>query len=134
MLTRNYVTTALRNFTRHKRYSFINVLGLSIAIAFCLLVYLFINDELSFDRFHANRERIYRINDRLFTKINFEQGDADPYRYQSALSNALGAALRTEAPEVEHVTQIKRGGKQTIKISDEAFGHREHSLANLTST
>lgn len=53
---RNYFTIALRLFTRRKLYSFINALGLGIAIASSLLVYLFIHDEQAFDQFYQDKE------------------------------------------------------------------------------
>ncbi len=60
----NYFKVASRNILKRKLYSFINAFGLSIGIAFCLLIYLFIQDENSFDQFHVNKEEIYRINNR----------------------------------------------------------------------
>src|SRR5689334_20223715 len=54
----NYFTVALRNIQKRKLYSFINAFGLSIGIAFCMLIWLFIQDELSFDQFHENKKDI----------------------------------------------------------------------------
>src|ERR1051325_2343456 len=56
----NYFKVAVRNIQNRKLYSFINAFGLSIGIAFCMLIWLFIQDELSFDQFHVNKENIYR--------------------------------------------------------------------------
>ena len=61
MLT-NYLKVAVRNFLRHKMYSFINIFGLAVGIACCLLILLFIQDEISYDSFHKNADRIYRVN------------------------------------------------------------------------
>jgi putative ABC transport system permease protein len=58
---RNYFTTAVRNLFRNKIYSFINILGLSLGLACAMLIILYIKDETSFDRFHANVNNIYRI-------------------------------------------------------------------------
>src|ERR1041385_5161393 len=57
----NYLKVAARNIAKRKMYSFINAFGLSIGIAFCVLIYLFIRDEKSFDQFHLNKNQIYRI-------------------------------------------------------------------------
>src|SRR5262245_37394517 len=54
-MTANYLKVAARNIAKRKMYSFINTIGLSIGIAFCMLIYLFIRDERSFDQFHANK-------------------------------------------------------------------------------
>ncbi|SRR5579871_209138 len=58
---RNYLTTALRNLRRNKVYSFINILGLSLGLACAMLIILYVKDETSYDRFHANAHNIYRI-------------------------------------------------------------------------
>src|SRR5205814_1222528 len=60
MLT-NYFKSAIRNFSRNKIYSFINVAGLSIGLACTMLILLYVKDEVSFDRFHKNVNHIYRI-------------------------------------------------------------------------
>ena len=57
----NYFKVASRNILKRKMYSFINAFGLSVGIAFCILIFLFIMDEKSFDQFHANKNQIYRI-------------------------------------------------------------------------
>ena len=61
-MLKNYFKIAIRNITRYKVYSFINIFGLAIGIAVCVLIFLFISDELSYDRFHTKSERIYRVS------------------------------------------------------------------------
>lgn len=61
-MLKNYLTIAWRSFKKHKLYAFINLFGLAIGLAFCLLIYLFVQHELSFDRFHANADNIYRMH------------------------------------------------------------------------
>lgn len=58
---KNYLTIARRNLWRHKTYTFINVIGLSVGIACCVLIVLYVQDERSYDRYHSNAEQIYRI-------------------------------------------------------------------------
>lgn len=60
-MIKNYLTIAFRNFLRYKLYSVINILGLSIGIAFCILIYLFVQFEFSMDQFHKHKDRIYRV-------------------------------------------------------------------------
>jgi putative ABC transport system permease protein len=57
----SYIKTALRNIHRHRGFSFINVFGLALSMSVCLLIILVINDQLSYDDFHENRKRIYRV-------------------------------------------------------------------------
>ena len=54
----NYVKIALRNLRKYKGYSLINVFGLALGIACCLLIFLYVRDELSYDRFHEHADRI----------------------------------------------------------------------------
>lgn len=60
-MLRNYLTVVSRNIVKHKGYSFINIFGLSIGIAGCILILLWVNDELSYDRFHKNADQLYRV-------------------------------------------------------------------------
>ena len=60
-MLKNYLKIAFRNLIRHKTFSLINISGLAIGMACCLLITIFVQDELSYDRFHENANRIYRI-------------------------------------------------------------------------
>ena len=60
-MLRNYLTISLRNLRRHKGYSLINILGLAVGMACCLLILLFVQYELSYDRYHENSDRIFRV-------------------------------------------------------------------------
>jgi len=59
---RNYIKIAFRNLWKNKGYSAINILGLAIGLATCLLITLFVVDELSYDKFNKKADRIYRVN------------------------------------------------------------------------
>ena len=61
-MLKNYLKIAVRNFVKHKLYSFINVCGLAIGLACALFILLWVRDEISFDRFHKNAAAIYRVN------------------------------------------------------------------------
>lgn len=58
---KNYFKIAFRQLTRNKFYSVINILGLAIGLTSCLLILMYVKDELIYDKFHANRDRIYRV-------------------------------------------------------------------------
>ncbi|PWL31696.1 ABC transporter permease [uncultured Roseivirga sp.] len=64
-MLKNYLKIAIRNIRKHKGYSFINVFGLAVGICCCLLIFLYVKDELTYDRFHTNVDRIYRINSEI---------------------------------------------------------------------
>ncbi|NOR13974.1 MAG: hypothetical protein GQ545_12040, partial [Candidatus Aminicenantes bacterium] len=57
----NYIKTAFRNIRRNKLYSVLNIAGLAIGVTCCLLILLYVQDELSYDRFHEKADRIFRV-------------------------------------------------------------------------
>ena len=61
VMLKNYVKVSFRNILRFRGYSIINISGLAVGMACCLLILLFVQDELSFDRFHEQAENIYHI-------------------------------------------------------------------------
>ena len=87
----NYLNMALRQMWRDKGYSLINILGLAIGITCSMLILLFIQDELSYDRFHENADRIYRV----------------VHGNNARSSTAIGPALAETFPEVEAYTRIR---------------------------
>lgn len=60
-MLKNYFKVAWRNMTRHKVFTFINVAGLSLGLCACMVIFLVSRYELSFDQFHPDKERIYRV-------------------------------------------------------------------------
>ena len=104
----NYLKVAFRNLVRHKVYAFINVTGLSIGIAFCILTFLFVRREWTYDAFHENADRIYRVYmDTRFGPSSFT-------------SDALGPALAEAFPEVRSV-RIVGWGASSIMQGDRSF-------------
>ncbi len=107
----NYFTVATRNIQKRKLYSFINAFGLSIAFAFCLLIYLYIIDEKGFDQFHENKNRIYRIEEVSYQYWNPSLKEEDRYVRSAYLQVGLKDALKTELPEVEFATRFNNGNE-----------------------
>ena len=98
-MIRNYLTVALRNLLRQPVYSLINIVGLAIGMAACMLIVLYIQDELSYDRYHPNADRIYRIVD------DIESGGQTIRTAGSPLSWA--PALKQDYPEVERFVRMR---------------------------
>jgi putative ABC transport system permease protein len=102
---KNYLKIALRHIRRHKVYSFINITGLAVGMACCLLISLFVRDELAFDRYHEKADRIYRLVDGFDV-----EGDEGGFY---ALSSApFAPALKREFSQVEDAVRFfpRRGG------------------------
>lgn len=90
---KNYLKVAIRNLQRGKVYGLINILGLAIGIACCLLIFLFVMQELRYDRFHANIDRIYRV----LAEIKSADGSK---RTVAIGPLPLARALQDEFPEI----------------------------------
>ena len=109
----NYLKIALRNLLRQKSYSLINIVGLAVGIACCIVIMLYVQDELSYDRFNANAARIYRPT--LVGKIN-------GHDIVSASSPAdMGPTLLKELPEVIAYTRMRNFGTAILSCGDKAF-------------
>jgi putative ABC transport system permease protein len=102
-MVKNYLKIALRNFFRHKGYTFINTAGLAIGIACCIMIMLWVQDELSYDRFHENAEDLY--------VATFSNGS-------KVTPTALSPYLKAEYPEVIHTSRYSMQGKDLLKCKD----------------
>jgi putative ABC transport system permease protein len=98
----NYLKIALRNLRRHKVYSFINIFSLAIGIAICTLIFLYVRDEFTHDRFHAHADRIYRL-------YRVEQRTNGTTKVSAGLPTPLAPALLNEVPGVEQVVRLWKG-------------------------
>jgi len=115
-MLKNYIIVALRNLARHKIYSLINVFGLAVGLALCLIVIGHISYELSFEDFHKNKDRIYRVN--------FKYRSEDTDLYSSLVMSPLGPALRDELPEAEKVAVFRVIGNIDLSIGEDSFLER----------
>lgn len=100
---RHYFKIALRNLSRQKGLTFINVLGLSIGLACFILFLLYAVNEFTFDRFHANNENIFRVY-RWSEASNGEAADGSPY-----MPIPLGPAMKEEFPDVVQYVRMAEG-------------------------
>ncbi len=115
---------SVRNLLKQKIYSFINIFGLAIAIAFCILIFLFVRDEMTHDSFHQNADRLYRVN------ILSKEDDGSMSTH-GLTPPPLGPAFLEEFPEIVHMARfIKRGdvvnyqgqsSRESIALADPDF-------------
>ncbi|HLY71665.1 MAG TPA: ABC transporter permease, partial [Puia sp.] len=115
-MLKNYFKTSFRNLVRNKSFTFINVLGLTIGIASCLLIFLVIEFETSFDNFHKKKNRIYRV----VTQFD-RAGNLD---YSSGVSIPVGDALRSEFSQLEAVGTILGSGGNLVIVPDNHNGKK----------
>ncbi len=97
----NYIKMALRKIKRQKGFSFINIAGLAVGMTACILILIWVQDELSYDKFHKNRNQIFRIN------VVDTSGGAT--FHQAGSPAPLGQAMVTEVPEVENFVRVQAG-------------------------
>ncbi|MEO9964961.1 MAG: ABC transporter permease [Reichenbachiella sp.] len=91
-MIKNYFLVAFRSLLRDKFYSAINILGLALGITCCLLIMIYISDELSYDRMHSKADRIYRINEFMVDENAGERSSSLPF--------PVGPTLRSEFPSI----------------------------------
>jgi len=120
-MLKSYLVTAWRNLLRQKGYAAINVLGMAIGLAFCILTFLFVRHEWSFDSFHDNADRILRVS-----MIYALEGREE--RQTAFTPHALAGMLREEMPEIEAVVRYSGerydgmfAGDPHVKYKDKLF-------------
>jgi putative ABC transport system permease protein len=99
-MLKNYFKIAIRSLVKQKVYSFINILGLTVGIASCLLIVLFVTNEFSYDNFHPNAERIYRVT--------LERKYPNHSTFYAIIPHSYAEVIPTDFPEVKQT--IKMGG------------------------
>lgn len=113
VMIRNYIKITFRNIKRHKGYSFINIAGLSMGMACCLLILLWVQDETGFEKFHDNADRIYRIN--IIDNLSSQS------IYAGITPPAAGPYLKDNYPEVENATRILGTGLWKLQRGGQTF-------------
>ena len=126
-MLRNYLKVALRNLWKSKGFTAINIIGLASGLAVCLLIVLYVGDELSYDRFNLNADRIYRLDaDILFNSSRF---------YSATSPKPLPVVLVRDCPQVENMTRITYFGNQTdLLIRKGGNWIQDHRMAFADST
>ena len=117
---RNYLRTAFRNIIRHKAYSFINIAGLSVGMASSILILLWVQSELSFDRFHENAEHIYRIT-------------CDASGFKAAVNPAaMPRGLQEEMPVIKNTLRISHQSSVLFEVGTRKFEENNVYYADST--
>jgi putative ABC transport system permease protein len=121
----NYIKIAFRQLWKNKFYSSINILGLTIGLASCLLIVLYVLDELSYDRFHKNKDRIYRITEEFKTGEGVTTTALTPYK--------LALDLQRQFPQIEKVVRIDYDIQQyTVQYGDKKFNEKSITASDST--
>jgi len=119
VMFKNYFKITVRNLLKYKVFAFINISGLAVGMACCIVIFLFVQDELSWDKFHENADQIYRIN-REYSRTG-ELGRTTIANY------TLATNLIEEFPEVINTVRICRElRRKKISYGDNQFDERTY--------
>ncbi len=124
-MLKNYLKTALRSIARQKLYSAINIFGLSFGMACCFLISLYVYDEVSYDKFFEDGERIYRVA--------LERNYPDHTRYFSSSSVMVAPTLLANYPDVEQATRLHRlffVPQVVVTVGDQSFQESKFLFAD----
>src|SRR5579872_2270222 len=128
-MIKNYFKTALRSLLRNKGFTFLNILGLTLGLAACLLIVFYIADELGYDRYNVKADRIVRVNtDAKFGASGTSFAIAAP---------VVGEALKTSFPEIENMVRLfaEEGGETFQKggttVAESRVAYSDPSLFDV---
>src|SRR4030095_842658 len=111
----SYIKIAFRNLWKNKTFTFINLIGLALGISCGLGIFMIVQHEMSYDRFHPKHEKIFRV----VSEFRYTEGNTE---YQSGVPLGLPEAMRQECPQVKNVAGLFGGYNNQIDIID---GHQD---------
>ena len=115
-MIKSYITIAFRSIRRNLSYAFLNVFGLTLGIAACLVIFLIVRNELNYDNY-AKADRIYRVT---LNAIDFN----------SNVSMAIAPKMRADFPELEQVTQVMYNKQVMVKVDNNRFRDNDFAFAD----
>src|SRR5688500_14432262 len=125
-MIRNYLAIAWRNLKKHGFYSFINIAGLAIGLAACIVIVLFVLEELTYDTFNTKAERIYRVHNVVKYGGN--------HFHMNACSAPMAQMLTENYPEIESTVRFLQFGTYLVKPADTVENIKEENVAWTDNT
>ncbi len=99
-MLKNYFKTAFRSLIRNRNYTIINVAGLAVGIAVCMMIFIIIQYQTSFDNFHSKKDRVYRV------LTEYHHADAANISYGKDVPFPMPTVLKTAFPQIEQVAPV----------------------------
>ncbi|MHC2991042.1 macrolide export ATP-binding/permease MacB [Pontibacter sp. HJ8] len=121
-MLRNYFKTGFRNLTRQKVYSAINIAGLAAGIAACILIFLYVKDELSYDRHHAKADRIYRVT------RDFVSNDGSVSLHLGHVAPPFGPLLEQDFPQIASIARLLQTDLLIENVEKQKTFHEERVM------
>lgn len=129
----NYYKVSIRNILRNKTFSLLNITGLSVGIACCLLIMIYVKNELSYDTYHSKYDRIHRVLHYFGTK-EFPSDERFPIAEHQVWGNApVGEALINYYPEIEHIFQFSTEKAWLVEYGNSRFQETNIPFADSTA-
>ena len=110
---KNYFKTAFRSLTRNRNYTIINIAGLAVGIAVCMMIFIIIQFQTNFDNFHAKKERIYRV------LTEYHHADAGTITYAKNVPFPMPNGLKAEFPQLQQVAPVYASHNDELQILDD---------------
>ena len=121
---KNYLKVALRNLWKNKAFSAINITGLAAGLAVCLLIVLYVVDELSYDKYNKNANRIYRLDADIYFN--------DTQAIFAVAPDPLAPTLKREYPVVEEMTRVNF--QRDVLVKKDNQNVQDHNVGYVDST
>ncbi len=118
---KNYLKIAVRNLKKQRVYSFLNISGLALGLAVFILITMWVQDELSFDQFHKNKNDLYRV---ILQEIE------NPDKFRTITSFPLAPALQHLAPEIVNFARVWRALPAKVTYGEKSFNEKKFALAD----
>jgi putative ABC transport system permease protein len=109
-MLQNLFKTAWRNVSRHKSYTFINIIGLGSGIAICLVIFVLIQFHTSFDNFHSKKDRIYRL------LTEYHHADSKDIFFGAGVPKAVPQGIKTDIAEIEEIVPIYHRNEDQVQV------------------
>jgi putative ABC transport system permease protein len=109
-MLKNYFKIALRHFKKNKGYAFINMIGLSLGMACAILILLWVNDEMQYDKFHKDYDHLYQV-------VENQTYEGKTYTFD-ALPGLFGPAVKQELPEIKYAARVASGSNILFSAAD----------------
>ncbi|MDX2247867.1 MAG: ABC transporter permease [Bacteroidia bacterium] len=113
-MLKNYLIVAIRTLIRNRNTSLINIVGLAIGLASCILIFIYVRTELSYDRFHPESEKLFRV-------LTIDKALGVTSNLVGITLPALGPAMAAEIPEVTQTVRVNGGGRGLITYEGESL-------------
>ena len=121
---RNYFKTALRNLRKNKGFSFLNLIGLSLGMACAVLILLWVNDEMQYNKFHKNYSHLYQL-------LENQKYEGKTYTF-SAMPGPFVPAVKNEIPEIKYAARTDWGTNWLFSLGDKIIYEQGYSYFKIS--